>query len=148
MDHKISLEALNHLKNYNLIQRITRVKIREYQEPSVLEVLLSLLISTSVQILMLSYQIFLKIRLYLQELFIYNYAAKLRTVRTMGAYSHSRDRQRLRSESNSTILQYIAVSCPHICRNTLYLSNAAADAELSASAENCPQLEELNLYCP
>ena len=65
----------------------------------------------------------------------------MRTVRTMGAYSHSLDRQWLRSESDSTILQNIAVSCPHICINTLYLSNAAdAIKELSPAGRTEPIL--------
>ena len=51
---------------------------------------------------------------------------------------------------NSNILQRIASNCSHI-RNIViwldYSSSAEADADLTAFAEKCPQLEELSLHC-
>ena len=150
LNGKISLKTLKPLQNHKLTQRITSVVIREYQEPAVLEVLFSLLTSAgssnvrSLDVELSNLSDWLehvkKIGPYLQELFIHNYATK----------SRIRFHISMISESDSTILQYIAVNCPHLRIlhiNTLYHSRAEADSDLTAFAEKCPQLEELSLDC-
>ena len=53
---------------------------------------------------------------------------------------------------SSLLLQSIANNCPHLrCLEIdefLIDSSVGADADLTAFAEKCPQLEELCLYCP
>ena len=161
LNGKMSLNSLKPLQNHKLTQRITRVVIREYQEPAVLEVLFSLLTSASsssvrsldVDLSNLSEWLehIKDIGPCLHELFIHNYAAKSHNIRAiMETSSRSLDNRCLRSESDSTILQYIAVNCPHlrILRiNTLYQSSTECVADLTAFAEKCPQLEELSLDC-
>ena len=55
------------------------------------------------------------------------------------------------SVSSSDILQSIANNCPHIrsldIENLDYHTSAMCNADLTAFAEKCPQLEELSLGC-
>ena len=160
LNRKIPSEALKPLNHHCISKRITRLEIRDYQEPVVLEVLFSLLNSAgsgsvrSLDVDLSNLSEWLehikKIGPCLQELFIYNYAVKSRNIRAIIAYCRSLDIRCQISESDNTILQHIAVNCPHlrILRiNTLYPSSTECVADLTAFAEKCPQLEELSLDC-
>ena len=76
-------------------------------------------------------------------------------INTITEYCPNAERLRFKSGPDvlhsNTLLRTIATNCPHICslyiRRIYYETNVEAEADLTAFAEKCPQLEELTLCC-
>ena len=91
---------------------------------------------------------------YLRELTIYNCTTDLAMIKTITEYCPYLKKLSWIFESGESgsynILQSIASNCPHLRSLVVwvdFISSAEADADLTAFAEKCPQLEELSLDC-
>ena len=133
--------------------------ISSNQDPAVMDVLFSLL--SSVRTIHIDSSNLTEWMMHLKQLGPY-----LRELNLMYVYAHSKIFSTIteycpyleqlilgsvEGVSDSNILQSIANNCPHLHRLKIffieYLSITEADADLTAFAEKCPQLEELSLCC-
>ena len=153
-----SLKDIAILNDPNIREKITKLDIERDQNPAVMEVLFSLLTNSSVRSLGIQESHPLrwtehikKIGPCLHELVIGSSMMHYHLIKTITEYCPYLEKLSFRYRSdNSNILQRIASNCPHIHSIAIWLdysSSAEADADLTAFAEKCPQLEELSLHC-
>ena len=158
----MTLDDIELLKNPYIIQRVTSIKIQSEQDPAVMEVLFSLfsncnngnvrsldLVSSNLPQWMEHIK---KIGPCLRELTINCIAEHSKIFTILSAYCPYLEsiKCRLRVSDSSNILQIIAANYPHLHSLAIklkYNTSAEADADLTAFAEKCPQLEELSLTC-
>ena len=133
-----SLRYIESLNNPYIHERVTSVTIKGNQDPAVIEVLFSLL--SSVLSLNIEHSNLSAWKEYISNLGPCMYQLSIKGVNLFhGSYI-----------TDSNILQSIASNCPHICSISLvidFVSSNIIDAEMTAFAEKCPQLEELSLHC-
>ena len=161
MNRDISLQHIEPLKNPYIIQRVVSVNIQGDQDPTVMEVLFSLISNSSVRSLnshssnLSQWMEHLKkighclCAFSLQRIFL---SLEMFTkIMEYGPNLEKLSLDRLDSDgTDSNTLQSIANNCSHLRSldiEVYYLSNTTADADLTTFAEKCPQLEELSLYC-
>ena len=156
----ISLSDVNAMDAISSKQLLSRLKIRGKQDPVVMEVLFTLLSnSSSVRSLDIQesnlYQWINhinKIGPCLKELSLRGVASHL-TLSMINEHCPYLEKLKLFtdiSQSSSCVLQNIARNCPHLSNLKIilrYSLTVEADADLTAFAEKCPQLEELSLTC-
>ena len=169
VDEKIVLNDTRRLENSCISQRICSVTITDHQNPAVMKVFFSLLkINSSVRRLYVR-------KSYLYGNYTANLCKWMEHIRKIGAGLRGvfledtiaqpsvavsileccpcLEKLSLRLEaavSDSNILQILASNCPHLRSlniAVIYLSSAECDADLTAFAEKCPQLEELCINC-
>ena len=144
------------LKNPNISNMITKLQIKGKQDPAVMKVLFSLL--SSVRSLEIEEsnpsqwaEHIMQIEPCLRELNINNCAIKVKTITEYCPFIEKLSLSFATVVSDNSILQSIASNCSHLrilyIKNLEYVSNVEADADLTAFAEKCPQLEELSLNC-
>ena len=152
----ISLQPLTSLKNHYINERVTSLNIEDDQDPTVMEVLFSIL--SSVRSLNIEFSNLSewmdhikKIGPCLRELLICDNCAQIKTITEYCPYLEKLSLSFQSVETHINILQSIASKCPHLRSLEMYGFNyntsAEADADLTAFAEKCPQLEELSLHC-
>ena len=159
LKEKASLEDVSLLNDTNISHMITKLHIKGKQDPAVMELLFSLLTNSSVhrldvQSLNLSQwmEYIKKIGLSLRELIIVSCNIQLKSITEHCPYLEKLSLSfQFGVSDSSNILQSIASNCTHLrilhIINMIYISNLEADADLTAFAEKCPQLEELSLDC-
>ena len=157
-----SLKDIESLNDPNIRDKITKLDIKDDQDPAVTEVLFSLLTTgnSSVRSLDIQYSILSQwmehikqIGPCLHELSIGNYKSLevFKAVVECCPYLEKLRVTTMVETTVSNILQRVASNCPLLRRITIgldYSSSAEADADLTAFAEKCPQLEQLSLDCP
>ena len=152
-----TLRNIESLPNQYIDENVSRVMIRNDQDPAVMEVLFSMLSSVrSLHIQsanLTEWMMHLKqLGPCLRELTILSVIEKF-TLSSIIEYCPYLEKLYLSTvtDVSQSILQCIAYNCPHLLSleiNTLsYNTKAAACADLTALAEKCPQLEELSLTC-
>ena len=155
---KASLKDMAILNDPNIRNNITQLQIVGKQDPAVMEVLFSLLTNSSVRSLYIRrsnplrwMEHIKKIGPCLSELAINSCSIKLTILTTISKYCPYLEKLSFNLYiADSSILQSIASNCPHLRSLAFWLhysANTAADADLTAFAEKCPQLEELSLTC-
>ena len=160
LNFNTSMQHIDHLKNPFINQKITSVKIKDDQDPTVMEVLFTLLSNSDVSSLDIQtsnqyewVEPIRKIGTSLRELSIENHTTLTAMINTLVKYCPNLEKLSLNSEesmSEINILQSIANNCPYLRYLFIYIfapSHAEADSDLTAFAEKCPQLEELSLFC-
>ena len=163
LKRNISLNDTKLLENSCFKPKICRVKMNGYQDPAVMEVLFSLLSnSSSVRSVDIeSSNLFewmeniKKIGPYLQDLALCSSSTQLSIITTITGYCPYLEKLSLKFQSSvidNNALQSVANNCPHLRSLEIdgfnYNTSAECDADLTAFAEKCPQLEELSLTCP
>ena len=154
----ISLEDIGPLKILYINERVTSVNIEDDQDHTVMEVLFSLLSNSSkVRSVDIAYsnlsqwsENIKKIGPCLRELSICDNCALIKTITEYCPYLEKLSLRFNYGVSDNNILQTLANNCPHLHSLVVcvkYISSAEADADLTAFAEKCPQLEELSLRC-
>ena len=162
-DTIISLQHLEPLKNPNLNQTITHLLIKGGQVPEMMEVLFSLLscvYSLNIQDSNQSQWIehIRKIGPFIREFSVEDDDIRPIMIKTITTYCPHLEKLNLgyvrlifNLQSNSSILENIAKNCLHlhslVIKHIYYNSSTEAEADLTAFAEKCPQLEELILEC-
>ena len=153
-----SSQHIEPLKNNYINRRVTSVKIRGNQDPAVIEVLFSLLScvrSLIIQTPTISHWMehIKQIGPCLHELSINCWTSQFKMLTTITEYCPNLEKLSWTygpDVSDSNILQSIANNCSHLRIldiDLFYNTSVEADADLTAFAEKCPQLEELNLKC-
>ena len=161
LKEEMSLEDIKSLNDSSIRDKITKLDVKGKQDAAVMEVMFSLLTNGSVRSLDIGnsnlsewVEHIKKIGPYLRELNFNNGSIQLKTLTEYFPYLEKLSLiGRLPVSDRRTILQSIAYNCPHL--HSLYIAqcfqyntNTEADADLTAFAEKCPQLEELSLHCP
>ena len=161
LNNDTCLEHVMPLQEPSINRIVTHLNINMNQDPAVMQELFSQLShSNSVRSLVIEssnlsqwMKHIQKIGPFLLHLTIGNRSTKLSMITTITEYCPYLEKLNCIFESDvsdSNILQSIANNCPHI-RNLdiklMYDSSVLADADLTAFAEKCPQLEELSLTC-
>ena len=171
------MQDLDLLKNNFINQRLYRVKIKGDQDPAVIKVLFSLLTSSnsrssssncssssrsSVCSLYIEssnlpqwIEHIKKIGPCLRDLAIQQDFLQSKLIATITEYCPDLEKLNLKTMleflHSNTLLNTIATNCAHIrsldIAKLSYQSCAEADADLTAFAEKCPQLEELSFRC-
>ena len=164
LNFTISLQHVEPLRNPYINRGISHVKIKGEQDPAVMEVLFSLLSNTNSSVRSLNIiasnlsqwmDHIKQIGPCLRELFIHDYFTKFPIIKSIFEYCPYLEKLIFNygaggSERN-VLLQTIASHFSRLRSLTVscsYPSSAEADADLTAFAEKCPQLEELSLSCP
>ena len=163
LSNYLSLRDIGSLCNHSIDKKVICLKIKGSQEPGVMTVLFSLLSSgCSVRSLDIMdspnlsewLQYIKEIGPYLFKLNIHGgntYMSMIKSITEHCPYLDQLSLDSLRGVSDSNFLQNIANNCPHL--RSLYIkffnynNITEADADLTAFAEKCPQLEELSLTC-
>ena len=157
LESKATCEDIEPLKNSNINQRVTSVHIEgcKDQDPVVIE-LLFLLLSCVDSLYIQSFNLsqwmehIKQIGPCLRELSICDNCAQFKTITEYCPYLEKLSLRFWSTRTGSTILQSIANNCPHLRSIAIdgftYNTSAECNADLTAFAEKCPQLEELNLY--
>ena len=158
LNRRIYLEDIKPLNCTGIDHRITRVKIETDQHPAAIEVLFSLLSSVhSLDIqtanLFSWKETIRKIGPCLYELSILNCTVQNTLLYTITEYCPNLEKFGLRFIFTATgnILQRMAINCPHLrifhVNDLNYHTSTECDADLTAFAEKCPQLEDLYIFC-
>ena len=140
-------------------RKITQLQIEGEQDPAVMGVLFSLLRSVRnlyIESSNLSQWIehVSKIGPCIKELAVIDSINEMDTINAITAYCPNLEKLRWSYElvvsDCSNIMQCIANNCPHLRilkgAHFYYSSDEQCDADVTAFAEKCPQLEELSLY--
>ena len=141
-------------------QNLKEIEIHLHQDPAVMEVLFSLLTNSSVSSLNIEstnlsewMEHIKKIGPSIYELSVFDSIREMNMLNTLTDYCPYLEKLSLNScvSVSSLLLQSIATNCPHLRRLEIdeFLDDTSveADADLTAFAEKCPQLEELSLSC-
>ena len=162
IEQDTSLDYIKPLKNTFFSQNFAHLKIKGNQDPAVMEVLFSLLSNnSSVRSLYIEssnltqwMEHIKKIGPYLRELGLFGRSTQLSMITTITKlcpYLKKLSLNYMSDMSDNNILQSIANNCPRLrsldIENLDYNTSVEADADLTAFAEKCLQLEELRLYC-
>ena len=162
IEQDTSLDYIKPLKNTFFSQKFAHLKIKGNQDPAVMEVLFSLLSNnSSVRSLYIEssnltqwMEHIKKIGPYLRELGLFGRSTQLSMITTITKlcpYLKKLSLNYMSDMSDNNILQSIANNCPRLrsldIENLDYNTSVEADADLTAFAEKCLQLEELRLYC-
>ena len=154
-----SLTKMKSLQNSCIKENVCHMEINGNQDLAVMEVLFSLLSSVrSLDIKESNLSEWMehikKIGPYLREISISDANPQLTMIKIIAEYCPYLEKLSLGyviDVSDSNILQSIANICPHLhslhIKFIKYNTSAEADADLTAFAEKCPQLEELSLNC-
>ena len=155
-----SLKDIVSLNDPNIRDKITKLEIESDQDPAVIEVLFSLLTKSSVRSLSMKISnLFMwmehikKIGPCLHELVMGSSLMHNHWIKTITECCPYLEKLSVISRlelADTNILQSIGSNCPHVHSISIgldYSSSAEADADLTAFAEKCPQLEELSLNC-
>ena len=154
-----SLTKMKSLQNSCIKENVCHMEINGNQDLAVMEVLFSLLSSVrSLDIKESNLSEWMehikKIGPYLREISISDANPQLTMIKIIAEYCPYLEKLSLGyviDVSDSNILQSIANICPHLhslhIKFIKYNTSAEADADLTAFAEKCPQLEELSLHC-
>ena len=156
---KASLKDIASLSDLNIRDRITELEIESDQDPAVMKVLFALLDKSSIRSLSIQYsnpfrwmEHIKKIGPCLRKLNIGD-SESLKVFKAVVEYCPYLEKLSLTNlleTADCNILQRIANNCPHLRSLAMwldYFSDTEADADLTAFAEKCPQLEELSLNC-
>ena len=160
LNSKITSENIQPLQNLVISQRVTSVEIQCDQDPAVMGDLFSLLCSSSVHSLKIRssnlsqwMEHISQIGSGLRDLSILEWT-RLKILNTITEYCPYLEKLSLftvTGVSDGSTLKTIANNCPYIrtleINIIFYNTNTEADADLTAFAEKCPQLEELSLNC-
>ena len=133
------------------------MEIKGSPDPVVMEVLFSLLTSSSVRSLDIEspnlsqwMEHIKKIGPCLRELYLRGGFKQFQILQTKTKYFPYLEKLSFDYVSGGTVLQTIAINCPHLRSLDIkmkYNTSTEADADLTAFAEMCPQLEELSIDC-
>ena len=161
LKEKAYLEDIVSLNDSNFSNKITKLQFRGDQDPAVIEVLFSLLSNSSVRSLDIQESNPLRWMEHIKKIgpclceLIIDDSESLKVFKAVVECCPYLEKLILNFQfgvsDSSDILQSTASNCP--CLRSLliykliYDTSPAADADLTAFAEKCPQLEELSLHC-